>query len=110
MTARRTHTVLQAVGNWIGSSVIHLGDTNVPNALMFIGKRTRTSTPAMLGRPVSSLYLAATVGLPADVPQTSTHKSHGYWHQSYVAPLSTVNMTLCSDHSPKGSAYSHERR
>ncbi|KAI6034887.1 hypothetical protein F5J12DRAFT_710596 [Pisolithus orientalis] len=41
-TLRMMHTILhrsqQSVGSWVGSSAIHMGDHNVPNALMFIDK------------------------------------------------------------------------
>jgi len=44
---RAMHTILNIVqsrvGQWIGSSVIHLGDHNVPNALMFIDKYSQVS-------------------------------------------------------------------
>ena len=44
-TSRMMHTILhraqKSVGAWIGSSVIHMGDHNVPNALMFIDKYTQ---------------------------------------------------------------------
>lgn len=40
-TARMMQVILnraqRSVGSWVGSSVIHMGDHNVPNSLMFIG-------------------------------------------------------------------------
>ncbi|KAL4264334.1 Protein of unknown function DUF2009 [Pleurotus pulmonarius] len=44
-TSHMMHSILhkaqQRVGTWIGSSVIHMGDHNVPNALLFIDKYTQ---------------------------------------------------------------------
>lgn len=39
--SRIIHTARTKVGYWIGSSVVHLGDHNVPNAFMFIDKYTQ---------------------------------------------------------------------
>lgn len=44
-TGKAIHDVLarcqSRLGHWVGSSVVHLGDHNVPNALMFIDKYTQ---------------------------------------------------------------------
>jgi hypothetical protein len=57
----RTYQVMQQilvrvqakVNHWVGSSVIHMGDHNVPNALSFIDKYTQV--PRILGPIVSCL-------------------------------------------------------
>ncbi|KAK0206857.1 hypothetical protein DFS33DRAFT_1317544 [Desarmillaria ectypa] len=44
-TSRMMHSILhkaqKSVGTWIGSSVVHMGDHNVPNSLLFIDKYTQ---------------------------------------------------------------------
>ncbi|KAF9006664.1 hypothetical protein BDQ17DRAFT_1352168 [Cyathus striatus] len=72
-TSRMMHSILhkaqRSVGTWIGSSVIHMGDHNVPNALLFIDKYTQiyrillpicntlSQIPALAQKPALKSYI-----------------------------------------------------
>ncbi|EGO02108.1 hypothetical protein SERLA73DRAFT_104408 [Serpula lacrymans var. lacrymans S7.3] len=72
-TSRMMHAILhraqKSVGSWVGSSVIHMGDHNVPNALMFIDKYSQiyrillpicnalSQIPALAEKPALRSYI-----------------------------------------------------
>ncbi|KAJ3531814.1 hypothetical protein NM688_g7519 [Phlebia brevispora] len=72
-TSHLMHTILnraqRSIGSWVGSSVIHMGDHNVPNALMFIDKysqiyrillpicNTISQIPSLMDKPALRSYI-----------------------------------------------------
>jgi len=72
-TSRMMHSILHraqtSIGSWVGSAVIHMGDHNVPNALMFIDKysqvyrillpicNTLSQIPSLMERPAIRSYI-----------------------------------------------------
>ncbi|KAH9971431.1 hypothetical protein BGW80DRAFT_1322400 [Lactifluus volemus] len=77
-TSRMMHAILnraqKSLGGWVGSSVIHMGDHNVPNALMFIDKysqiyrillpicNTLSQMPTIYNSPALRAYIDAEYG------------------------------------------------
>lgn len=49
--SKAMHAILarcqQQIGSWVGSSVVHMGDHNVPNAFMFIDKYTQVGAAGL---------------------------------------------------------------
>ncbi|KAJ6451499.1 hypothetical protein C8R47DRAFT_1170128 [Mycena vitilis] len=79
-TSRMMHQILnkaqRSVGQWIGSSVIHMGDHNVPNSLLFIDKYTQiyrillpicttlSQIPDLAAKPAIRAYIDNEFGSP----------------------------------------------
>ncbi|TDH70985.1 hypothetical protein CCR75_001138 [Bremia lactucae] len=77
-TSRLMHSILQHTKKlrprWVGSSMVHLGDHNVPNALLFIDKYTQISRilspivntvhdiPALAAEPNTRAYIEDSFG------------------------------------------------
>jgi len=70
------HRSQRKVGSWIGSSVVHLGDHNVPNALTFIDKYTQV--PRILN-PI--------VAVIESIPRCAEHK---HVHEMIIAAHGSV--------------------
>mmetsp|Transcript_43676 Transcript_43676/g.100793 ORF Transcript_43676/g.100793 Transcript_43676/m.100793 type:complete len:611 (-) Transcript_43676:26-1858(-) len=69
------HKVQNEVGTWVGLSVVHLGDRDVPNALVFIDKYTQV--PRILGPLVTTLDKLQQVAVSSPAMGTYIEKEFG---------------------------------
>jgi len=79
--------VQSEVGSWVGLSVVHLGDRDVPNALVFIDKYTQV--PRILGPIVATLDKLPQVYQSSVATKTLIDKEFG--------GLDTLRMMILQD-------------
>ncbi|KAF9992702.1 hypothetical protein BGZ65_011910, partial [Modicella reniformis] len=87
--SRAMHTILhkaqQKAGYWVGSSVIHLGDINVPNAFMFIDKYNQVAR--ILNPIVLTLEKIDDIAKDEGI--------HAYIRDSFGSVMNLRKMILC---------------
>merc|ERR1712060_782795 len=81
------HKVQGEVGSWVGLSVVHLGDRDVPNALVFIDKYTQV--PRILAPIVAALDKLPGVYQSSAAPRALIDKEFG--------DLETLRMIILQD-------------
>lgn len=88
-TSHLVHAILHQTqklrDRWVGSSVVHLGDHNVPNALMFIDKYTQISR-----------ILSPVVNTVKEIPSLATHPdTRAYIDDTFGGARALQRVVLC---------------